>query len=145
MVDLQECIQFAKENPVCFVATAEGDQPRVRTFVLEQADDSGFYFTLVTTKKMYGQVCANPRVEICFYHPDQEFGRVKQMRISGMLEQVYDPVLLEKAFARRQWIEQQIGKPVKPLLAIFRLNTGNAFFWTFADAAREDQIEILHF
>jgi hypothetical protein len=67
------------------------------------------------------------------------------MRISGIVEQVHDEDLLEKAYAQRQWIDQQIGQPVKPLLAIFRLNTGNAFFWTFTDAGREAQIEVLHF
>lgn len=144
-MDLQECLQFAKENPVCFIATADGDQPHVRTFVLEKADESGFYFTLVTTKKMYSQVCANPKAEICFFHADQDPSKTRQMRVTGMLEQVHEEELLEKAYAKRQWIEQQIGRPVKPLLAIFRLNTGSAFFWTFANALREDQIEVLHF
>ncbi len=146
MVPLHElCITFARENPICFLATEDGDQPHVRTFVLEHADESGFYFTLVTTKKMYKQVCTNPRVEICFFHEDPDSSQTRQMRITGTLEQVREPDLLEKAYAKRQWIDQQIGRSVKPLLAIFRLNTGNAFFWTFADAGREDQIEVLHF
>ena len=144
-MDLQECIQFAKDNPVCFIATADGDQPHVRTFVLEKADASGFYFTLVTTKKMYKQVCANPKAEICFFHADPDSSKVRQMRVAGMLEQVNEPDILEKAYEKRQWIDQQIGRSVKPLLAIFRLNTGNAFFWTFANAGREDKIEVLHF
>ena len=144
-MDLQECLQFAKDNPVCFIATMDGDQPRVRTFVLEKADETGFYFTLVTTKKMYSQVCANPKAEICFFHADPDHSKTRQMRVTGMLEQVHEPDLLEKAYAKRQWIDQQIGKSVKPLLAIFRLNTGNALFWTFADAGKEGQIEVIHF
>jgi pyridoxamine 5'-phosphate oxidase len=144
-MNLQECIQFARENPICFIATIDGNQPHVRTFVLQQADESGFYFTLVNTKKMYQQVCANPRVEICFFHSDSDASKVKQMRINGILEPIQNAELLEKAYAQRQWIDQQIGQPVKPLLAIFRLNAGNAFFWTFTDAGREAQIEVLHF
>lgn len=144
-MDLQECIKFANENPVCFVATVDGDQPHVRTFVLEKADETGFYFTLVNTKKMYRQVCTNPRVEICFFHNSAEFSEVKQMRITGMLEQIYDPALLEIAYEHRKGLEPNVGKPIKPLLAIFRLNTGDAFFWTMMDAMREERIEILHF
>lgn len=144
-MNLQEYIQFARENPICFIATVDDDQPHVRTFVLEHADENGFYFTLVTTKKMYKQVCKNPRVEICFFHNDPDSSKTRQMRITGILEQVHEPDLLEKAFAKRQWIEQQIGRPVKPLLEIFRLNAGNALFWTFADAGLEEQIEVLHF
>jgi pyridoxamine 5'-phosphate oxidase len=144
-MDLRECIQFAKENPVCFLATVEGDQPHVRTFVLEHADESGFYFTLVSTKKMYKQVCTNPKAEICFFHADKDSSKVKQMRVTGLLEQVHEPELLEKAYTKRQWIDKQIGRSVKPLLGIFRLSAGNAFFWTFANAGLEDQIEVLRF
>ena len=43
-MDFQDCIKFATEIPVCYLATADGDQPRVRTFLLWYADETGFYF-----------------------------------------------------------------------------------------------------
>ncbi|KAA6307040.1 hypothetical protein EZS27_041294, partial [termite gut metagenome] len=30
MKTIQDCIQFTNENPICQLATVEGDQPRVR-------------------------------------------------------------------------------------------------------------------
>jgi uncharacterized pyridoxamine 5'-phosphate oxidase family protein len=33
-MNLQDCIQFATQNPICFLATIEGDQPRVRALAL---------------------------------------------------------------------------------------------------------------
>lgn len=27
---IQDCIKFTNENPICYVATVENDQPRVR-------------------------------------------------------------------------------------------------------------------
>ena len=76
-MDLKECISFARENPLCSLATAEDNQPHVRTVRLDQADDTGFYFTLGMTKKMYRQLCKNPRIELCFFHPDQDSSQVK--------------------------------------------------------------------
>jgi uncharacterized pyridoxamine 5'-phosphate oxidase family protein len=42
--DYQDCIKFANENPVCYIATMDGDQPRVRGFLMWFADEKGFYF-----------------------------------------------------------------------------------------------------
>ena len=46
-MDLQSCTQFANENPVCTLATARGDQPRVRGVLL--------WFT-ATSKSLYRQL-----------------------------------------------------------------------------------------
>lgn len=144
-MDRQDFLKFANDNPLCFVATVDGDQPHVRTFRLEQADETGFYFTLVTKKKMYQQVCANPRVEVCFFNPTANAGGPKQMRVTGILEEIDDPVMLEKAYDRRKVLEPQVGEPVKPLLRIFRLSKGDMHFWTMNEAMREEIIKILHF
>ena len=144
-MDLKECISFARENPLCSLATAEDTQPHVRTVRLDQADDTGFYFTLGMTKKMYRQLCKNPRIELCFFHPDQDFSQVKQMRVTGLLEEIHDPVMLEKGYEARKGLEPLVGKPIKPLLATFRLNSGEVHFWTFMNALKEDQIEVLQF
>ncbi len=42
-MDIQDCIKFATENPICFMATTDGDQPRVRTLALEFVNENGFY------------------------------------------------------------------------------------------------------
>lgn len=41
-MDLRGCTQFARVNLVCCLATAEGDQPRVRGLLLWFADHTGF-------------------------------------------------------------------------------------------------------
>jgi pyridoxamine 5'-phosphate oxidase len=42
---IQDAIRFANENPVCFLATVEKDQPRVRALAFWYADETGFYFS----------------------------------------------------------------------------------------------------
>jgi nitroimidazol reductase NimA-like FMN-containing flavoprotein (pyridoxamine 5'-phosphate oxidase superfamily) len=43
-MDYKDCIKFANENPVCYVATADGDQPRVWGLLMWFADETGFFF-----------------------------------------------------------------------------------------------------
>jgi len=55
-MDLQECIKFASENPVCFLATSEGDQPRVRALLMWFANENGFYFATMSPKQVFKQL-----------------------------------------------------------------------------------------
>jgi len=41
---INDCIQFSNAHPLCHLATAEGDQPRVRALGFWFADETGFYF-----------------------------------------------------------------------------------------------------
>jgi uncharacterized pyridoxamine 5'-phosphate oxidase family protein len=50
-MDLQDCIKFATENPVCYLATTDGDQPRVRALQLWYADGSGLSFITLSPKE----------------------------------------------------------------------------------------------
>jgi pyridoxamine 5'-phosphate oxidase len=45
MMDFSDCIRFANENPVTYIATADGDQPRVRAFAMWFADMTPVFTT----------------------------------------------------------------------------------------------------
>ncbi|MDR0861394.1 MAG: pyridoxamine 5'-phosphate oxidase family protein [Oscillospiraceae bacterium] len=47
-----------------FIATVEGDQPRVRPFGASAEIDGKTYICLNNTKKVYAQLIANPKIEI---------------------------------------------------------------------------------
>jgi uncharacterized pyridoxamine 5'-phosphate oxidase family protein len=47
-----------------FIATVEGDQPRVRPFGASAEFDGKTYICLNNTKKVYQQLIANPKIEI---------------------------------------------------------------------------------
>lgn len=53
---IQDCIKFTNENPICYLATVEGDQPRVRALGFWFADESGFYFQTAVMKDFYHQL-----------------------------------------------------------------------------------------
>ena len=144
-MNLQECIKFANENPVCFLATADGDQPRVRGILTWFADDNGFYFAILSTKDMSKQLHQNPKVEICFYNNPQELTDAKSMRLTGNIEFIDDPDIKKKAYEERKFLDDIVGKSIEPYLEIIRLRAGDAHFWTMADVMREKELEHLKF
>jgi pyridoxamine 5'-phosphate oxidase len=66
-MDFSDCLRFATGDPVTYIATADGDQPRVRAFAMWFCDNSGFYYHTGTSKRTCGQLKKNPKVELCFY------------------------------------------------------------------------------
>jgi len=144
-VNLQDCIKFATENPVCFVATTDGDQPRVRALALWFANENGFYFAILSPKQVCRQLRANPKVEVCFYNNSSDLMQAKQMRVTGKVEPVDDQELQEKAAGEGAFLEQLTGKPLGHLWEVFRIHSGEACFWTLADTLREPELERIRF
>ena len=66
-MSFQECVKFANEVRRCFLATVDGDQPRVRTFGMCFADDTGFYFQTESVKSVSKQLKKNGKVEVLFW------------------------------------------------------------------------------
>jgi uncharacterized pyridoxamine 5'-phosphate oxidase family protein len=62
---MKEVLKFLKENPTFFIATCEGDQPRVRPFGAVCEFDGKIYICTNNTKKVYKQIMKNPKIEIC--------------------------------------------------------------------------------
>jgi pyridoxamine 5'-phosphate oxidase len=144
-MDLQECIKFATENPVCHIATTDGDQPRVRAVLMWFADENGFYFAILSPKQVSKQLHKNPKIEVCFYNNPPELPQAKTMRIAGKVEFLEDQELIEKAYEERKFLDDLAGKPIKEFIEVFRIKSGDAHFWTMMDVLKEPQLEHLTF
>jgi uncharacterized pyridoxamine 5'-phosphate oxidase family protein len=144
-MDFQDCIKFANENPVCFIATTDGDQARVRGFLMCFADENGFYFATLSPKDVTAQLKANPQIEICFYNNAAELGDAKQLRVTGKAEFVDDAALHTKICTERAFLADIAGQPIEPLMEIFRVHAGEAHFWTMMDVLKEPELERLKF
>ena len=66
---MDEVLKFLKENPTYFLATAEGDQPRVRPFGTLARFEGKLYIQTGHVKPVYQQMIANPKIEICAFCP----------------------------------------------------------------------------
>lgn len=136
-MSLKEYADFANENKTCYLATVEGDQPRVRALGMWYADETGFYFQAQTVKAMIKQLEKNPNVEV--YFSTQNFSRA--MRVSGKVKFIDDLAIRAKCIEERPFVKNfGITEPDNPLLAVFHLYTGEAYFWTFEDSMKEAQI-----
>ena len=146
MVDFQECTRFANEGHDCYLATVEGDQPRVRAMGLHLADEKGFTFCTESVKALYRQLQNNRKVELCFRatKPGPDAGKV--MRVSGEVEFIDDIAFRAQILEKNPFFKNLgVTGPEDPLFVVFRVYKGEAFFWTFADNMKEAEIERIKF
>jgi pyridoxamine 5'-phosphate oxidase len=135
---IQDCIQFTNENPVCYLATVENDQPRVRALGFWFADETGFYFQTSTVKEFPHQLKANPKTEVCFYKHESIIGTM--LRIAGEVEFISDLTMKEKALNDRPFLKGFGITADSPALVIFRIAHGNAHFWTMENNLKPKEL-----
>jgi pyridoxamine 5'-phosphate oxidase len=144
-VELKDCLTFATEHPVCYVATEDGDQPRVRPLLLWFSNEDGFYFMTMMPKRFSAQLHENPKVEVCFYNGASDLPEAKMMRLTGAVEFVDDAELVKKVSGERAALEGIIGRPLEPIAEVFRIASGEARFWTLMDILKEPELETIRF
>lgn len=76
---MQEVYGFLKKCGVYYLATVEGDQPRVRPFGTVDIFEGKLYIQTGKSKEVSKQLQANPKAEIC------AFADGKWLRVSGKL------------------------------------------------------------
>lgn len=136
----KEMFKLMNENPGFHLATIEGDQPRVRGMLLYRADENGIIFHTASTKDVYSQIKKNPKAEMCF------FGNGVQVRVSGVLEQVFDENLKEEIYAHptRKFLQAWKENGVEDLLQIFIMKNATAVTWTMdTNFAPKEPVKII--
>ncbi len=79
MSAVEKVCQFLEEAQTYYLATTEGDQPRVRPFGTVLLYEGRLYIQTGKVKDVSRQISANPKVEIC------AFTGGKWLRVSGEL------------------------------------------------------------
>lgn len=64
---MEEVYEFLKAAGTYYLATIEGDQPRVRPFGTVDVFDGKLYIQTGKVKNVSKQIAANPKVEICAF------------------------------------------------------------------------------
>ena len=65
---MERVCQFLKDAGVYYLATVEGDQPRVRPFGTAHVFEGKLYIQTGKVKPTSRQLLANPKAEICAFH-----------------------------------------------------------------------------
>ena len=79
MENIEKVCRFLDEAQTYYLATVEGDQPRVRPFGTALIYDGRLYIQTGRVKPVSKQIAANPKVEICAFKDG------KWLRVSGEL------------------------------------------------------------
>ena len=78
---MERICKFLKEAGVYYLATVEGDQPRVRPFGTAHMFEGKLYIQTGKIKPVSKQIAANPKVEIC------AFKNGTWLRVAGVLDE----------------------------------------------------------
>ena len=114
---MQEVLDFLKNCGVFYLATVEGDQPRVRPFGALAVFEDKLYTQTGRVKEVSKQLAANPKAEICAFNDG------KWIRIETTL--VDDPRLE----AQEAMLEQNPG-----LKNMYKAGDGNTQVLCFTDS-----------
>ena len=112
MEAIEKAVKFLKDAKVYYLATVEGDQPRVRPFGTAHIFEGKLYIQTGKKKDVSKQLAANPKAEIC------AFMGADWIRISGEL--VED----DRLEARESMLD-----------AMYAADDGNTQVFYFKDAA----------
>jgi uncharacterized pyridoxamine 5'-phosphate oxidase family protein len=127
-----DCIEFVRRNPNGFLATIDGNRPRVRPMTAWDADTSGFYFYTSKVKPLMFQLLAYPKVEIAFYEPGTPPDIGVLLRMAGQIEIVEDMNIRRKLYEAMPWLKKiGTGTPDCPTIVVFKIATGQYNFWTW--------------
>ncbi|MDK0559866.1 pyridoxamine 5'-phosphate oxidase family protein [Clostridium perfringens] len=77
---MKEILEFLRECGTFYLATTEGDQPRVRPFGVVCEFEGKLYIAATNKKDVYNQMLKNPKIEIC------GMNKGKWMRVAGEVE-----------------------------------------------------------
>ena len=76
---MKKVYEFLKDAETYYLATVEGDQPRVRPFGTVNIFEGKLYIQTEKNKAVSKQIVANPKVEICAFKDG------KWLRVAGEL------------------------------------------------------------
>jgi uncharacterized pyridoxamine 5'-phosphate oxidase family protein len=105
---MEEIVKFLQDQKVFFLATAEGDQPRLRPMGAVLEYKGKLCLCTSNRKEMYKQMKANPKVELGACSPDGQ-----TLRISGVV-----------AFDTSREVKEKILEAIPMLKQMYSVDDG---------------------
>jgi uncharacterized pyridoxamine 5'-phosphate oxidase family protein len=118
-----------------YLATVDGNKPRVRPFGFVMELKGKLYFGTNDTKPSYRQLRENPQMEICACKDGKTW-----LRVSGTAVLDPSPETKGKAFEAAPHLKEMYGRPDAPALSLFYIADGEAVFSSFGGEDRTVKI-----
>jgi general stress protein 26 len=123
---IEEMWDFAGKNSLAYMATVEGDRPKVRAMNMWKADAGGFYFHNNKKLDIWNQVSNNSWAHLLFVAP----GGAKSLHVEGKLEFVPGEAAAKEFYAVRGKGGFEPRGALNPAITpvIFRMAHGTAWY-----------------
>lgn len=126
---MKEVQDFLKECGVYYLATVEGDQPRVRPFGTAEIFDEHLYIQTGKKKDVFKQISENNNVEICAFKDG------RWIRVTGKL------VLDDRVEAKKYMLDMNpdlrgMYNELDDNTAVLYFESGQAIISSFTDAPK---------
>jgi general stress protein 26 len=99
-----------------YLATIDGDQPRLRPISPVRTDGFTVYVANLRMYHKTAEIAANPKVELCYLDDHHD-----QVRITGVAEVVTDRPLLQEIWDANPLLRQYLGSIDNPALIVYRI------------------------
>jgi general stress protein 26 len=99
-----------------YLATIDGDQPRVRPVSPVRTDGFTVYVANLRSYHKTVEIEANPHVELCYLDEGHD-----QVRITGIADVVTDRDLLQEIWDANALMRQYLGSIDNPQLIVYRI------------------------
>ena len=98
------------------LATADGDQPRLRPVSPVRTDGFVVYVANLRHYNKTREIAANPKVELCYCDDNHD-----QVRITGVAIELHDRQLLQQIWDQNPLLRQYLGSLDNPALIVYRI------------------------
>jgi general stress protein 26 len=99
-----------------YLATIDGDQPRVRPVSPVKTDGFTVYVANLRMYHKTAEIAANPHVELCYLDSKHD-----QVRITGVAEVVTERLVLQEIWDANPLLRQYLGSLENPALIVYRI------------------------
>ena len=114
LVKISQAVVRADRFP--YLATVDGDQPRVRPVSPVRTDGFTVYVANLRSYHKTIEIAANPKVELCYLDDHHD-----QVRITGTATILTDRALLQEIWDANALLRQYLGSIDNPELLVYRI------------------------
>lgn len=117
-----ELIQdYGRRCKVAFMATCEGDRPRIRPMATLAVEGNDVYMAAYAASPKMRQLARDPHVELCFM--DDQY---RHLRVQGVYEMVDDPAMKHRMWEQNESMKEYFDSPDDPEYVLFKVNVQEA-------------------
>ena len=131
---MKKVLEFLTENPPFYIATVDGNKPKVRPFGFVMEFEGKLYLCTNNQKNVYKQLQENPYFEICAATPDG-----KWIRLNGKAVFHTTPVTKAMALETMPSLEKMYSVD-DSIFELFYIEDGEATFYSMKDSPKTFKI-----